>query len=302
MSLKLRPARQRFTGEIGWRSAHTAPVVNFSLLVIAAMPPILQRPACQLSQRCWRRTPRRFAQDRRRTGIVSANFNAGANLDWATAPQHAHAHHGQSVDIYGDLILPAYPQGLRDCTGRLPPSGGKVRSVDGPARGASFSMAKASLLAAFTGTGLKPRSKLKPEDLAKCMRRGSAHTNPADRGDTTLAAISPLENVCRMKPATCLKERRAGPQRKNTCTSLTVLTKQSIISGRTGSAAHDLMPFLFSCHAFRRHLWLAHQHDLREDKLVLRRLSVMPSPRTTPLLSISPVETDKQRSCPMVRN
>ena len=118
MSLKL-PPMQKTTLSNGLKvvlaERHTAPVVNFSLLVDSgyAADPSSAPGTASFSQRMLEEgTPTR---DSLKIGeeleSLSANFNAGANLDWAFVNLNTLTlTMDKALDIYGDLILhPAYP-------------------------------------------------------------------------------------------------------------------------------------------------------------------------------------------------
>ncbi|HWX54243.1 MAG TPA: pitrilysin family protein [Verrucomicrobiae bacterium] len=119
MSLNL-PAMQRATLSNGLKivlaERHTAPVVNFSLLVDSgySADPANGPGTASLEQRMLEEgTPTR---DSLKIGeeleSLSANFNAGAGLDWATVNLNTlKGTMDQSLNIYADLILhPAFPQ------------------------------------------------------------------------------------------------------------------------------------------------------------------------------------------------
>src|SRR5438309_3503275 len=119
MSLKL-PPMQKATLSNGLKivlaERHTAPVVNFSLLVDSgyAADPSSAPGTASFSQRMLEEgTPTR---DSLKIGeeleSLSANFNAGANLDWAFVNLNTlKLTMDKALDIYGDLILhPAFPQ------------------------------------------------------------------------------------------------------------------------------------------------------------------------------------------------
>jgi len=95
---------------------HTAPVVNFSLLVAGgySSDPNVAPGICSFSQRMLEEgTPTR---DSLKIGeeleSLSANFNAGANLDYSSVNLNAlKINMDKALDIYADLILhPAFPQ------------------------------------------------------------------------------------------------------------------------------------------------------------------------------------------------
>ena len=119
MSLNL-PAMQKATLSNGLKivlaERHTAPVVNFSLLVGSGYSAdALAAPGtCSFAQRMLEEgTP---ARDSLKIGeeleSLSAEFSAGANLDFATVNLNAlKANLDKSLDIYADLVLhPSFPQ------------------------------------------------------------------------------------------------------------------------------------------------------------------------------------------------
>src|SRR6476619_3494859 len=119
MSLQL-PPMQRATLSNGLKvvlaERHTAPVVNFSLMVDSgyAADPSSAPGTASFSQRMLEEgTPTR---DSLKIGeqfeSLSANFGAGANLDWAFVTLNTLTlTMDKALDVYGDLVLhPAYPQ------------------------------------------------------------------------------------------------------------------------------------------------------------------------------------------------
>src|SRR5258707_11185984 len=119
MSLSL-PVMQKTTLSNGLKivlaERHTAPVVNFSLLVDSgyAADPSAAPGTVSFAQRMLEEgTPTR---DSLKIGeeleSLSAEFSAGANLDYATVDLDAlKANIDRSLEIYADLILhPAFPQ------------------------------------------------------------------------------------------------------------------------------------------------------------------------------------------------
>lgn len=119
MSLNI-PAMQKATLSNGLKivlaERHTAPVVNFSLLVESgyAADPADARGTCSFAQRMLEEgTPTR---DSLKIGeeleSLSAEFSAGANLDYATVNLNAlKINMDKALEIYADLILhPAFPQ------------------------------------------------------------------------------------------------------------------------------------------------------------------------------------------------
>jgi len=119
MSLNLPPMQKATLSnslKIVLAERHTAPVVNFSLLIGSGYSAdALAAPGtCSFSQRMLEEgTPTR---DSLKIGeeleSLSAEFSAGANLDFATVNLNAlKANLDKSLDIYADLVLhPAFPQ------------------------------------------------------------------------------------------------------------------------------------------------------------------------------------------------
>ena len=119
MSLNL-PPMQKATLSNGLKivlaERHTAPVVNFSLLVESgyAADPADALGTCSFAQRMLEEgTPTR---DSLKIGeeleSLSAEFSAGANLDYASVDLNAlKVNMDKALEIYADLILhPAFPQ------------------------------------------------------------------------------------------------------------------------------------------------------------------------------------------------
>ncbi len=218
MSLKL-PPMQKATLSNGLKivlaERHTAPVVNFSLLVDSgyAADPSSAPGTASFSQRMLEEgTPTR---DSLKIGeeleSLSANFAAGANLDWAFVNLNTLAlTMDKALDVYGDLILhPAYPQKEfarlqqdRLATIRrekVQPQAMALRVVPQLlyGKGHPYSLP-------LTGTGTEASvSKLTREDLAKWHDTWFKPNNATLLivGDTTLAAIKPKagKTFCRME-------------------------------------------------------------------------------------------------------
>ena len=118
MSLKL-PPMQTATLSNGLKvvlaERHTAPVVNFSLMVDSGFSadPVDARGTCSFEQRMLEEgTPTRDSlQIGDQLAALSAEFTAGANLDTATVNLDAlKINMDQALNIYADLILhPAFP-------------------------------------------------------------------------------------------------------------------------------------------------------------------------------------------------
>ena len=238
MSLKL-PPMQKATLSNGLKivlaERHTAPVVNFSLLVDSgyAADPSSAPGTASFSQRMLEEgTPTR---DSLKIGeeleSLSANFSTGANLDWAFVNLNTLAlTMDKALDVYGDLILhPAYPQKEfarlqqdRLATIRrekVQPQAMALRVVPQLlyGKGHPYSLP-------LTGTGTEASvSKLTREDLAKWHDTWFKPNNATLLivGDTTLAAIKPkLEKLfAGWKPGDVPKEERhksggAGKERR----------------------------------------------------------------------------------------
>ncbi len=119
MSLNLSPM-QKATLSNGLKvvvaERHSAPVVNFSLLVNSgySSDPADARGTCSFAQRMLEEgtAKRDSLQIGEELESLSAEFSAGANLDYATVDLNAlKVNMDKSLDIYADLILhPAFPQ------------------------------------------------------------------------------------------------------------------------------------------------------------------------------------------------
>ena len=208
MSLKL-PPMQKATLSNGLKivlaERHTAPVVNFSLLVDSgyAADPATRSGTASFSQRMLEEgTPTR---DSLKIGeeleSLSANFGAGANLDWATRqPQYAQAHHGQGARY---LCRPDPSSGVsaKEFTRlqkeriagirreKVQPQSMALRVVPQLLYGKGHPYALP-----LTGTGTEESvSKMTREDLAKWHETWFKPNNATLLvvGDTTLAEIKP---------------------------------------------------------------------------------------------------------------
>ena len=208
MSLKL-PPMQKATLSNGLKvvlaERHTAPVVNFSLLVDSgyAADPASAPGTASFSQRMLEEgTPTR---DSLKIGeeleSLSANFNAGTNLDWAFVNLNTlKLTMDKALDVYADLILhPAFPQKEFDRLQKdrlavirrekVQPQSMALRVVPQLlyGKGHPYSVP-------FTGTGTEAAvSKLTREDLAKWHDTWFKPNNATLLivGDTTLAEIKP---------------------------------------------------------------------------------------------------------------
>jgi zinc protease len=208
MSLNL-PPLQKSTLSNGLKivlaERHTAPVVNFTLLVDSgyAADPAGGTGMASFEQRMLEEgTPTR---DSLKIGeeleSLSANFNAGANLDWSTVSLNTlKITMDKSLDIYADLILhPAFPQkeferlqkerlaGIQ--REKVTPQSMALRVVPALIYGKGHPYA-----VPFTGTGTEASvSKMTREDLAKFHETWFKPNNATLLvvGDTSLAEIKP---------------------------------------------------------------------------------------------------------------
>ena len=322
MSLKL-PPMQKATLSNGLKivlaERYTAPVVNFSLLVDSgyAADPSSSPGTASFSQRMLEEgTPTR---DSLKIGeeleSLSANFNAGANLDWAFVNLNTLTlTMDKALDIYGDLILhPAYPQKEfarlqqdRIATIRrekVQPQAMALRVVPQLlyGKGHPYSLP-------FTGSGTEASvSKLTREDLAKWHEEWFKPNNATLLivGDTTLAAIKPkLEKLfAGWKPGDVPKKnvtKVAEPEKNVVYLIDRPDSKQSIIFGaQLGPPRNDpdAVPLQLVNDVFGGNFGSRINMNLREDKhWSYGVFSVLPAARgQRPYLSISPVETDKTK-------
>jgi zinc protease len=322
MSLKL-PPMQKATLSNGLKivlaERHTAPVVNFSLLVDSgyAADPSSAPGTASFSQRMLEEgTPTR---DSLKIGeeleSLSANFNAGANLDWAFVNLNTLTlTMDKALDIYGDLILhPAYPQKEFDRLQKdrlaairrekVQPQAMALRVVPQLlyGKGHPYSLP-------FTGSGTEASvSKLTREDLSKWHDTWFKPNNATLLivGDTTLAAIKPkLEKLFAgwksgevpKKNVTKVPE----PEKDVVYLIDRPDSKQSIIFGAQLAPPRndpDAIPLQIVNDVFGGTFGSRINMNLREDKhWSYGVFSFMPAARgQRPYLSISPVETDKTK-------
>jgi len=208
MSLKL-PPMQKATLANGLKvvmaERHSAPVVNFSLLVESgySADPTDDPGTASFEQRMLEEgTPTR---DSLKIGeeleSLSANFNATANLDWSVVSLNTlKATMDPSLEIYADLILhPAFPQKEFDRLQRerlaaiqrekVTPQPMALRVVPGLLYGKGHPYA-----VPFTGTGTEASvKKMTREDLAKFHETWFKPNNATLLvvGDTTIGEIKP---------------------------------------------------------------------------------------------------------------
>jgi len=189
---------------------HTAPVVNFSLLVNSgyASDPSSAPGTASFSQRMLEEgTPTR---DSLKIGeeleSLSANFNAGSGLDWAAVNLNTlKLTMDRALDIYGDLILhPAYPQKEFDRLKRERAALIRREKVEPQTMGLRVIPALLygkdnAYGVPFTGTGNEASlQKMTREDLIKWHETWFKPNNATLLivGDTTLKEITPkLEKI-----------------------------------------------------------------------------------------------------------
>lgn len=184
---------------------HTAPVVNFTLMVESgySADPTNAPGTASFSQRMLEEgTPTR---DSLKIGeefeSLSANFTASANLDWSLVSLNAlKSTMDRALDIYADLILhPAYPQKEFDRLQKerladikrekVTPNQMALRVVPGLIYGKGHPYA-----VPFTGTGTEAAvSKMTREDLAKFHETWFKPNNATLLvvGDTSLNEMKP---------------------------------------------------------------------------------------------------------------
>jgi zinc protease len=208
MSLKLPPLEKSTLSnglKIVLAERHSAPVVNFTLMVDSgySADPASATGTASFEQRMLEEgTPTR---DSLKIGeeleSLSANFNAGANLDYSLVSLNTlKSTMDRSLDIYADLILhPAFPQkefqrlqkerlaGIQ--REKVTPQSMALRVVPALIYGKEHPYAMP-----FTGTGTEASvSKMTREDLAKFHETWFKPNNATLLvvGDTSLAEIKP---------------------------------------------------------------------------------------------------------------
>jgi zinc protease len=298
---------------------HTAPVVNFSLLVDSgyAADPSDAPGTASFSQRMLEEgTPTR---DSLKIGeeleSLSANFGAGANLDWATVNLNTlKLTMDQALAIYADLILhPAFPekefkrlQADRIAAIRrekVQPQTMALRVVPQLlyGKGHPYSLP-------FTGTGTETSvRKLTPADLRKWHETWFRPNNATLLvvGDTTLAEIKPkLEKLfASWKPGDVPKKDVTAvpePAKNEVYLIDRPGSGQSVIFGAQLAPPRndpDAIPLQLVNDIFGGTFSSRINMNLREDKhWSYGVFSTLPAARgQRPYLSISPVQTDKTK-------
>ncbi len=321
-SLKL-PPMQKATLSNGLKvvlaERHTAPVVNFTLLVDSgyASDPANAPGTASFSQRMLEEgTPTR---DSLKIGeefeALSANFGAGANLDTATVNLNTlKITMDKALNIYGDLILhPAYPQKEFDRLQKERLVGIRREKVDPQAMGLrvipQLLYGKGHPYAVpFTGTGNEASlSKMTREDLVKWHNTWFKPNNSTLLivGDTTLAEITPkLEKIfAGWKPGDVPKKNVATvamTQKPEVYLIDRPGSRQSIIFGGLLAPPRndpDAIPIQLVNQVFGGTFSSRINMNLREDKhYSYGSFAAMPAARgQRPYFSVAPVQTDKTK-------
>jgi len=322
MSLKL-PPLQKATLANGLKvvlaERHSAPVVNFTLMVDSgySADPAAAPGTASFEQRMLEEgTPTR---DSLKIGeeleSLSANFNAGANLDWSLVSLNTlKSTMDKSLDIYVDLILhPSFPQkefarlqkerlaGIQ--REKVTPQTMALRVV--PAllygKGHPYSMP-------FTGTGTEASvGKMTREDLARFHDTWFKPNNATLLvvGDTTLAEIKPkLEKLlASWKPGDVPKKstpKVAQPEKDVVYLIDRPGSGQSVIFGAQLAPPQndpDAVPLQLVNGIFGGKFSSRINLNLREDKHWSYGVrTVLPAARgQRPYISISAVQTDKTK-------
>jgi zinc protease len=322
MSLNLPPMQKAMLSnglKIVLAERHSAPVVNFSLLVNSgySADPVNAPGTASLEQRMLEEgTPTR---DSLKIGeeleSLSANFNAGANLDWASVNLNTlKVNMDKSLDIYADLILhPAFPEkefsrlqkdrlaGIQ--REKVIPQATALRVAPALLYGKGHPYA-----VPFTGTGTEASvSKMTREDLVKFHETWFKPNNSTLLivGDTTLAEITPkLESLfASWKSGDVTK--RTIPQVAEPEKDVVYLVDrpgsgQSVIVGlQLAPPSNDpnSIPLELVNDIFGGNFASRINMNLREDKHWSYgvRSVLQPAVGQRPYFSVSPVQTDKTK-------
>ena len=298
---------------------HSAPVVNFTLLLGGgyAADPANQLGTASFEQRMLEEgTPTRDSlKISEELEALSANFNAGANLDWATVSLNTlKSTMDKSLDIYADVILhPAFPEkeflrlqkeriaGIK--REKVTPQAMALRVVPGLLYGKGHPYALP-----FTGTGTEDSvGKMKREDLVKFHETWFKPNNATLLvvGDTTMTDIKPrLEKLFgSWKPGDV--PQISVPKAEQPAKDVVYLidrpgSGQSVIIGAQLAPPRndpDSVPLLLVNDVFGGNFSSRINMNLREDKhWSYGVFSALPSARNQrPYISISPVQTDKTK-------
>ncbi len=298
---------------------HTAPVVNFSLLVDSgyAADPANASGTASFSQRMLEEgTPTRDSlKISEELESLSANFNAGANLDWASVNLNTlKGTMDKALEIYSDLILhPSFPEKefVRLQKERLAAiQREKVTPIAMALRVSPVLLygKEHPYGVAFTGTGTEASvSKMTREELSKFHDTWFKPNNSTLLivGDTTLAEITPkLEKLfAAWKPGEVPKKKIASvPQPQKDVVYLidrpgsgqSIITAAQLAPPRNDP---DSIPLELVNDIFGGTFSSRINMNLREDKHYSYGVfSIIPAALgQRPYLSISPVQTDKTK-------
>jgi len=322
MSLNL-PPMQKATLSNGLKivlaERHSAPVVNFSLLVESgyAADPADARGTCSFAQRMLEEgTPTR---DSLKIGeeleSLSAEFSAGADLDFASVDLNAlKINMDKALEIYADLILhPAFPQKefarlQKDRLAaiqreKVTPTSMALRVVPTLLYGKGH-----PYTGAFVGTGTESSvSKMTREDLAKFHDAWYKPNNATLLivGDTTLAEITPkLEKLFGSWKAGEVAKMNIPQVPEPEKDVVYVMDRpgsgQSLIVAAQLAPAYndpDEVPLDMVNDMFGGNFSSRINMNLREDKHWSYgvRSRLLPARGERPYFSISPVQTDKTK-------
>ena len=298
---------------------HTAPVVNFTLLVDSgyAADPITAPGTASFSQRMLEEgTPTRNSlKIGEELESLSANFGAGSNLDWATVNLNTlKLTMDQALNIYGDLILhPAYPQKEFDRLQKERLAGIRREKIEPQTMGLrvipQLLYGKGHAYAVpFTGTGTEASlSKMTREDLAKWHETWFKPNNATLLivGDTTLKEITPkLEKIfAGWKPGDVPKK-NVAPVAMASKTEVYLIDRpgsgQSLIFGSLLAPPRndpDSIPIQIVNNVFGGTFSSRMNMNLREDKhWSYGTFAAIPAARgQRPYFSVAPVQTDKTK-------
>jgi zinc protease len=315
------PPMQRATLSNGLKivlaERHTAPVVNFSLMVDSGYsadssdsPGVVTFSQRMLEEGTPTRDSLKIGEE---LESLSANFNAGSNLDWATVNLNTlKINMDKALEIYGDLILhPAFPQKefarlQKDRLAaiqreKVQPQTMAMRVVPGLLYGTGHPYSRP-----MTGTGTEASvRKMTREDLVKFHDTWFKPNNSILLvvGDTTLAEVKPkLERLfAGWKPGDVPKKN--VPQVEQPAKDLVYLidrpgSEQSVIFGAQlapPSNDPDVIPLRLVNDVFGGTFSSRINMNLREDKhWSYGVFSTLPQARgQRPYLSVSAVQTDK---------
>jgi zinc protease len=322
MPLKL-PPMQKATLSNGLKivlaERHTAPVVNFSLLVDSgySADPASGPGTASLAQRMLEEgTPTRDSlKIGEELGSLSANLSASANLDWATVTLNTlEVNIDKALDIYGDVILhPAFPQKeferlQKDRIAtiqreKVTPQVMALRVVPGLIYGKGHPYA-----VPFTGTGTEASvGKMTRDDLVKFHETWFRPNNATLLvvGDTTLGKITPKLEMLFASWKRGEVPKKTVPQAPQPEKDVVYLVDrpgsgQSVIFGAQLAPPRndpDAIPLELVNNVFGGSFSSRINMNLREDKHWSYGVrSLLPPARgQRPYLTLSPVQTDKTK-------